>query len=211
MPHVVLIGDSILDNAAYTRGGPDVVSQVRGLLPRGWEATLLAVDGSTTDHVVGQLDHLPQDATHLVLSVGGNNALMHLGILEAPASSIAKSVEALADIAADFESRYRLAIAACLNTGLRLSVCTIYNGCFDDRSFQRIAATTLTVFNDAIIRVAVEHSLPVIDLRLVCVTAEDYANPIEPSSVGGEKIARVIVGLVCGSNRTAPATRIVIA
>ena len=39
MPHVVLIGDSIFDNAAYTRGGPDVVSQVRGLLPRGWEAT----------------------------------------------------------------------------------------------------------------------------------------------------------------------------
>ena len=211
MPHVVLIGDSILDNAAYTRGGPDVVSQVRGLLPHGWEATLLAVDGSTTNHVVGQLGHLPQEATHLVLSVGGNDALMHLGILEAPASSIAKSVEALADIASDFESRYRLAVAACLNTALPLAVCTIYNGCFEDQSFQRIASTTLTVFNDAIIRVAVEHSLPVIDLRLVCVTAEDYANPIEPSSVGGEKIARVIVGLVCGANRTAPATRIVIA
>jgi hypothetical protein len=39
MPHGALIGDSIFDNTAYTRGGPDVVSQVRGLLPRGWEAT----------------------------------------------------------------------------------------------------------------------------------------------------------------------------
>ena len=48
MPHLVLIGDSIFDNAAYTGGGPDVVSQVRGLLAPGWEATLLAVDGSTT-------------------------------------------------------------------------------------------------------------------------------------------------------------------
>jgi hypothetical protein len=46
MPHVVLIGDSIFDNAAYTRGGPDAVSQVREMLPHGWEATRLAVDGS---------------------------------------------------------------------------------------------------------------------------------------------------------------------
>ena len=211
MPHLVLIGDSIFDNAAYTRGGPDVVSQVRGLLPPGWEATLLAVDGSTTDHVAGQLGRLPKQATHLVLSVGGNDALMHQRILEAPASSMAKSIEALADIASDFERRYRLAIAACLDTALPLAVCTVYNGCFDDRSFQRLASATLTMFNDAIIRVAIEHALPVIDLRLVCVTAEDYANPIEPSSVGGAKIARVIVGLVCGANTTAPATRIVIA
>lgn len=211
MPHVVLIGDSILDNAAYTRGGPDVVSQVRRLLPRNWEATLLAVDGSTTDHVAGQLRRLPTQATHLVLSVGGNNALMHLGILETPVSSMGRSIEALADIASDFERRYRSAIVACLDTGLPLTVCTVYNGRFEDQSFQRIASTTLTVFNDAIIRVAIEHALPVIDLRSVCVTAEDYANPIEPSSVGGEKIARAIVGLVSGANTTAPATRIVIA
>ena len=47
MPHVVLVGDSILDNGSYTRGGPDVVSQVRALLPSGWKATLVALDGST--------------------------------------------------------------------------------------------------------------------------------------------------------------------
>src|SRR5262245_43008437 len=116
MPHLVLIGDSILDNGAYTRGGPDVVSQVRGLLPRDWEATLRAVDGSTTDDVVRQLARLPKDTTHLVLSVGGNNALMHLDMLESPVSSMAKSIEALADIASDFEVRYRLVITACLNT-----------------------------------------------------------------------------------------------
>ena len=187
MPHVVLVGDSIFDNARYTEGGPDVVSQVRGLLPPGWEATLLAVDGATTDGVAGQLDRLPEHATHLVLSVGGNNALMHIGILATPASTMTRAVEALADIASDFESRYRLAIAACLDTALPLAVCTIYNGCFDDQSFQRVASTTLTVFNDAIIRVAIEHSLPVIDLRSVCATREDYANPIEPSSVGGKR------------------------
>src|SRR5580704_5741970 len=127
MPHVVLIGDSIFDNAAYTRGGPDVVSQVRDMLPRGWEATRLAVDGSTTDHVAGQLGRLPGDATHLVVSVGGNNALNHLSVLETPVSSTAQAVDALATIGSDFEARYRLAIAACVRTGVPLAVCTIYN------------------------------------------------------------------------------------
>ena len=208
MPHVVLIGDSILDNGAYTNGGPDVVSQVRELLPPGWDATLLAVDGATTDHVARQLDRLPQNATHLVLSVGGNNALMRIGILDAPVSSMAQAVEMLADMVSEFERRYRLAVDACMATGRPLTVCAIYNGCFGDRRFQRIASTILAVFNDAIIRVAVERSLSVIDLRSVCVNPQDYANPIEPSSVGGEKIARVVVGLVCGAATTAPATRI---
>lgn len=210
MPHLVLVGDSILDNRAYTRGGPDVVSQVRALLPSGWKATLLAVDGSTTDQIAGQLSRLPKDATHLILSVGGNNALMHLGILESPASSMARCIETLTIVASDFERRYRVAIAACLETSLPVAVCTVYNGCFEDQSFQRIASTTLTVFNDVIIRVAVENSLPVIDLRSVCNTVEDYANPIEPSSVGGAKIARVIVGLVSGASAATPATRIVV-
>lgn len=33
MPHIVLLGDSIFDNAHYTLGGPDVIAQVRKLLP----------------------------------------------------------------------------------------------------------------------------------------------------------------------------------
>ena len=46
MGHLVLLGDSIFDNAAYVRGAPDLVRQLRGQLPTTWDATLLAVDGS---------------------------------------------------------------------------------------------------------------------------------------------------------------------
>jgi hypothetical protein len=74
MPHLVLLGDSIFDNARYTSGGPDVVSQVRRLLPSGWSASLLATDGSTTDNIADQMQHLPDETTHLVLSIG---ATMH--------------------------------------------------------------------------------------------------------------------------------------
>lgn len=33
MSHVVLLGDSIFDNAAYVAGGPDVIHQLRERLP----------------------------------------------------------------------------------------------------------------------------------------------------------------------------------
>jgi hypothetical protein len=61
---------------------------------------------------------------------------------------------------------------------------------------QRAAATALAVFNDAILRAAVEHRVDVIELRLVCTEPADYANPIEPSVRGGAKIARAIAGAV---------------
>ena len=65
MPHVALLGDSIFDNGAYTRGGPTVIEQVSDRVPGGWSATLLAVDGATTESVPAQLNRLPADATHL--------------------------------------------------------------------------------------------------------------------------------------------------
>ena len=210
MSHLVLLGDSILDNGAYTKGGPDVLTQVRGLLPRHWKASLLAIDGSTTNDVPAQVARLPHDATHIVLSVGGNDALVQLDVLEKPVSSVQEAVGVLAEIASDFEFHYRVAIAACMAARMPLTVCTIYNGCFNDPSFQRIASTTLTLFNDAIIRVATEYGIPVIDLRSVCIQNADYANPIEPSSIGGAKIAQIIVGCVSGVNSASTATRIII-
>lgn len=210
MAHLVLLGDSIFDNAAYTRGGPDVVSQVRKALPPGWTASLLAVDGATTADVLNQVQRLPVGATHLVLSAGGNDALMQESVLDTRASSIAQALDYLAEVALGFERNYRSAVKACLRPGLPLTVCTIYNGCMPDPQYQRVITTALAVFNDAILRVAIEHALPVIDLRAICMNPEDYANPIEPSSVGGEKIARVIAEFVSGSKSYSWATRIVI-
>jgi len=213
MPHLVLLGDSIFDNAHYTSGGPDVVSQVRSILPSGWDASLLAVDGSTTLNIPDQMQHLPKECTHLVLSVGGNNALTEasrlgvsfFGMNGEPTS---KSLDSLADISDKFESQYRSAVDVCLRPGLPLGVCTIYNGCFPDKSYQRIASLALAIFNDVIIRVAIERGLSVIDLRLICTTPRDYANPIEPSSIGGEKIAKAIVALVTGRYDQMHGTRV---
>ena len=80
MAHIVLLGDSIFDNGRYVLGEPDVIAQVRKVMPAGGKALLLAVDGAMTDDVQGQVRRVPGEASHLVLSVGGNDALMSADI-----------------------------------------------------------------------------------------------------------------------------------
>jgi hypothetical protein len=209
MQHVALLGDSIFDNGSYTGGRPDVIAQVRDHLPPGWKASLLAVDGATTENISSQLSRLPRDATHLVLSVGGNNALMRQDLLDKPVRSSADAFTMLANAVKEFEASYRKAVDACTRSGLPLVVCTIYNGNFADAAFQQRAAVALSAFNDAIFRISTDKQLKVIELRQVCNKAEDFANPIEPSSVGGEKIAKAIVQAITESAATRRGARVV--
>jgi hypothetical protein len=194
--HVVLLGDSIFDNAAYVAGAPDVVRQVRQRLPQGSRATLAAVDGATTGDVHGQLQRVPEDATHLVLSVGGNDALGSSDFLSASARSAAEALSGLADIGEEFERGYLAMLTGVLALELPTAICTIYYPRFPDAALQKVAVAGLTVFNDCIVRAAFANGLPLLDLRLICTEAGDYANPIEPSAQGGEKIARAIAGFV---------------
>ena len=192
MTHVVLLGDSIFDNATYVRGGPDVVAQLRELLPSGAQATLLAVDGDGARDVVRQVARIPAGATHLVLSVGGNDALEHVGLLTRGARSGAEVLGWFEDAVEDFEIDYELLLDLLLRPGLPLVVCTVYDGNLDEPQ-RRPARAALAIFNDAIQRAARRRGLPVIELRHVCTEPADYANPIEPSVQGGAKIAAAIV------------------
>jgi hypothetical protein len=178
------------------RGGPDVIRQLRDALPSGWKATLAAVDGAVTASVPRQLQGLPRDASHLVISVGGNDALGQMGVLDAASRSIADALNRLAGIGDDFERGYRAMLDVALARALPTALCTIYDPRYPDPRMQRLAVAGLTIFNDVIARQAFARGLPLIDLRLVCDEDGDYANPIEPSSRGGDKIARAIARLL---------------
>jgi GDSL-like Lipase/Acylhydrolase family len=201
MTHVVLLGDSVFDNASYVvGGGADVLTHVRGRAHEGWGATLLAVDGSVVEDVHRQLLRVPTDATHLVISSGGNDALNRAHIIEESAGSTAEVLLRLAAVAEEFEGGYRRMLRAALGTGRPTAVCTVYYPRFPDALAQRLAVTALTVFNDAIIRAAFAEGVPLLDLRLICDEDADYANPIEPSEAGGAKIADAIIRLVSAHN-----------
>ena len=195
--HVVLLGDSIFDNGAYVRPGePDVVRQLQARLPAGARASLLAVDGATTAGVPGQVARVPPEATHLVVSAGGNDALGHIGVLEDASRSIADTLNRLAGIADGFERSYRAMLEAVLARRLPTALCTVYDPRFPDPRLQRLGTTALTLFNDVIVRHAFARGLPLVDLRLVTTEDADYANPIEPSARGGDRIAAAIATLL---------------
>jgi len=191
MNHIVLLGDSIFDNAPYVPDRPAVIEQVRQSLPTGWLATLLAVDGHITEDVADQLKDLPTDATHLFVSAGGNDALGESSILVEPASTIGEALEVMHEVLGQFQKSYRGMLSALTKVRKPTAVCTIYDAI---PGLGVAEQTALACFNEVILREAFAAMLPVIDLRLVCDRPADYSHvsSIEPSAVGGAKIAKVI-------------------
>jgi hypothetical protein len=199
MTHAILLGDSIFDNAAYVRGGPDVVRQLREKLPFGAKASLLAVDGAVTRGVLSQLARVSADATHLIVSAGGNDALGSSGVLHQSVGSVAEAVSLLENAQSRFARDYGEMADAVLSRGLPTAFCTIYDTPPSSPD-QRIIRTALAVFNDVITRTAFARGAGLIDLRLICDKDEDYANPIEPSVAGGEKMSAAIARFVSGTS-----------
>jgi hypothetical protein len=196
--HLVLLGDSIFDNGAYVDGAPAVIDQVRSLLPDHWRASLLAVDGNVVLDVRNQIKRLPLDASHLVMSIGGNDALGVLTQLHSPEPlSIMQSLKVLAGIQMKFEQDYVAILNLALMSELPLLCCTIYD---QVPGLTQELRTALSLFNDVISRECARIHIPVLDLRSVCTEASDYSviSPIEPSKNGGGKIASRIVSIVTG-------------
>ena len=170
--------------------------QLRDRLPNGWRASLRAVDGSVVAGLAKQIARIPTDATHLIISAGGNDALGYSSILGAPSRSMAESLTQLADVSEEFRMRYRAAITDVVQTGLPTAVCTVYDPRYSDPVQRRLGSTALTIINDVIMREVFRLGVPLLDLRLICAEDADFANPIEPSSHGGWKIAGAIASLL---------------
>ena len=101
----------------------------------------------------------------------------------------------LAFVRERFGQDYEAMLDRVLERGLSTAVCTIYATRIPEPQ-RRLVVTVLCLLNDRISRAAFARGLPLIDPRLVCDRDEDYANPIEPSVRGGEKIAEAIAGLI---------------
>jgi GDSL-like Lipase/Acylhydrolase family len=199
--HIVLLGDSIFDNAGYLAGkGPDVAGQLRVRLPAGWKVILLARGGAVAADVPAQLGGLPRDATHLIVSAGGNDAGRQAGVLTEQVQSVAGGLARIAALREQFARDYHAMLDAVLARRLALTVCTVYDPRFPDPEYNRVAVVALAAFNDVISRAAFRRGLPIIDLRLVCDRAEDFASPTGPSVQGGGKIAAAIAQLATEHN-----------
>ena len=209
MKHIVLLGDSIFDNSSYVNAGElDVPNQLRSLVGHDCKVTNLAVDGHVTRHIQTQLTHLPSDTTHLFISVGGNDGLGHLSIFQHPIETVGEALQKMYKIGENFKNVYSPMLDDVLKHRLPTSVCNIYYPRFHTNSLDRVssylrmgvnveklqhmAMAAETIFNDIIMYEVFKRNLPLIDLRILCNDDQDFANPIEPSCVGGIKIAKTI-------------------
>ncbi|SVB80082.1 uncharacterized protein METZ01_LOCUS232936 [marine metagenome] len=209
MKHIVLLGDSIFDNGSYVGYNElDVPNQLKSLVNNDCKVTNLAVDGHVTSHIVTQLNNLPSDATHLFVSVGGNDALGHLSIFNEPIPTVGDAFQKMYLIGENFQKAYSEMLDSVLVHKLPTTVCSVYYPRFIAQSLNRVqlylpqqvnaeqlqqrAVAAESIFNDIIMFEVFKRNLPLIDLRVLCNEDEDFANPIEPSCIGGLKIANKI-------------------
>lgn len=194
--NLVLLGDSIIDNQVYVRPGePDVAAQLRRRLT-GWRVDLRAVDGSVVAEVAAdQLKDPIAKGSAVFLSAGGNDALGMVDLLIDPAGvSFAAAMEQLRSIRDDFRERYAALADAVAAASGRVMAATIYHPAFTgaEAALQAPAEGALAAYNDVIQRESLRCGFRVLELRTLFDQPEDYANPIEPSARGGDKIAHAI-------------------
>ena len=196
--HLVLVGDSIFDNDSYVPGELGVLAQLRQSLPPGWTASKVAVDGDKIADVSGQLRNLPSDATDLIVSIGGNDALGQsqlLELVEVPSDLPLVAAEVLRR----FRPSYDSMIYDVKKTGCAVVLSTIYTEIpFTDPKWRHYVPMALAHLNTAILELAEAHQLPVLRIDELCRAPEDFSamSPIEPSAIGGQKLVDGILGLM---------------
>lgn len=200
--HLILVGDSVFDNGNYVDQGQAVGDHLKRCLPKNVMLTSLAIDGHFSAHVHHQLDRLPATASHIALSAGGNDALAVLHLLETPCASISDALKHLSQFQRKFEIDYLRLKRRLEDLGLPLLVCTIYDAVPDLPVHLKAG---LSLFNDVITRSIHHDRNDCLDLRECLKEDIDFSeeSPIEPSSIGGKKIAELISRWVCSYDTNA--------
>ena len=214
---IYLLGDSIIDNAPYVQNNEkDVASHLNSMYKSSPQINIYnrAVDGHTMKDLLDtQLsDEGLNEATNIVVSIGGNDLLGNLyflidamGLYQGQESKVFQRTttrnktfeDTYFEIIKPMQQEYESVVANLSNYRAKLLLCTVYEGdLVDSDEFSDViysSKTMLSIFNDLVYRTAQKYNAEVLELRDIFVTSEDYANPIEPSHRGGEKFAKEIV------------------
>ena len=194
MAVVNLLGDSIIDNKIYV--GPHELSVTEHLHNLSDDViNSIAVDGHTTKDVIhAQLDLLPQYSTHQVLSIGGNDLLQNMYFLKNQEQLTTNEVfEQAVGIMAPIKRRYQTIVEKLSLQDSNILLCTVYEGnLLNDPLLYDIALSSkamVSMLNDIVYSTANTYNAQVLELRTIFTMPKDYANPIEPSHIGGSKFA----------------------
>ncbi len=213
---IYLLGDSIIDNAPYVqKNEKDVASHLNSMYKSSPQINIYnrAVDGHTMKDLLDtQLsDEGLNEATNIVVSIGGNDLLGNLyflidamGLYQGQESKVFQRTttrnktfeDTYFEIIKPMQQEYESVVANLSNYRAKLLLFTVYEGdLVDSDEFSDViysSKTMLSIFNDLVYRTAQKYNAEVLELRDIFVSSEDYANHIEPSHIGGEKLAKAI-------------------
>jgi len=98
------------------------------------------------------------------------------------------------------EQRFETIIEKLSSHRANLLLCTVYEGDLgrtdEFRDVLDSSKIMVSSFNDIVYKTAKKYNADVLELRHIFTSPEDYANPIEPSHIGGEKLAQAITDWV---------------
>jgi len=200
MTSITLLGDSIIDNKTYVQQQEySVLEHLQNISKN--EFLQIAYDGDTTVNVLERQLQSQEVAksSHLVLSIGGNDLLQNILFLhEGPIENINKALSDVhKQILKPLEQRFETIVEKLSSHRANLLLCTVYEGDLgrtdEFRDVLDSSKIMVSSFNDTVYKTASKYNADVLELRHIFTSPEDYANPIEPSHVGGERLAQAIM------------------
>ena len=172
---IILVGDSILKNNSYVLEE----NSVEKLLSTKTDAHVycFAVNDSIITDAQKQVNMLPQHlnepSTHIFLSIGGNDILKGID----PVSSIFRQYMDLVDLIKERMDKTKIVLI-----NLYYPTDEKYEKYYD--SIKR--------WNELVGAYAEDNHLKVLDASTILFKEEDFTSEIEPSVIGGEKLANEI-------------------
>jgi lysophospholipase L1-like esterase len=183
--YLTLLGDSVFDNAHYNPPREGSLAWFRRFAPEGWDVVLGAADGATLSSIPFQVRRIHPDSKAVLLSVGGNDAMMDKWRLTTfKGRPMWRSIRVAA---ANFGIRYERMLQEFEDLPIPLTVCTIYGGDFGEE--QNLINAAVSLFNRQISKLARREGWGVLDNFSLLRGEEFFTGGIEPSSLGSATMA----------------------
>ena len=152
--YVSLLGDSIIDNKAYVGEGElSVTEHLQHNSPSYF--TMIAVDGDTTEDVLeNQLDNLKAPISHIVLSIGGNDLLQNLHLLQDETSGMKFALEKSSELIGEIQENYTKILEHLSQYDAKVLLCTVYEGDLESdvllADYDKAGQAMLKMHNDTV-------------------------------------------------------------
>ena len=179
--YVILMGDSVLNNANYVPTGKSVYDILKTKLSN---VLNVSRDGATINDLYGQLDKIPMDLnkseTYIFISIGGNDILNKRSELDS------NDVMRLFNTYMDFLKALRTKLGS-----VNINIMNLYQPANPRyQSYKSSIEEWNKLINQYSNKIGEIYN--VVDLNSLLRTPEDFVYDIEPSDTGSEKIASLI-------------------